>query len=231
MWDRGRFWLLCPIYQLVISLKLPLFCFLEGGEAVKNLPVLSEPSKKCWFKLADYISWRFFSEAFHTFFYVAVLLFVLKWIIIFNYNNVCKSLLKTLWGTIVAVDRGAPASLTCSVSGLCVFQGHKQGNAQSLVRSWRGRYLLTSLEWWYGSLAEWGDKSFQNSFSKQKVARAACSEQLNETKGMTKAPVQHSMVGHPRCCKELCEELPACLPGTAYTLRTVAHYVCQFILK
>lgn len=184
----------------------------------------------------------------------------LNWQTIFpegSFSNVCKSLLKTLkvscgvsksihlcniclnvwlgnpwhvWG-IVAADRGAPASLTWSVSDLCVFQGQKQGNAQSLVRSWRGRYLLTSLEWWYGSLAEWGDKSFQNSFSKQKVARAACSEQLNETKGMTKAPVQRSMVGHPRRCKELCEELPACLPGTAYTLHTVARYVCQFIPK
>lgn len=74
-----------------------------------------------------------------------------------------------------------------------------------------------------------GEKSFKNSFSKQKVTRAACSEQLNKTNGMTKASgktcglpvvVQGSMVdsqSHPRTCttEELCEELPACLPGTA----------------
>lgn len=81
------------------------------------------------------------------------------------------------------------------------------------------------------ALLNGGDKSFQNSFSKQKVARAACSEQLNETKGMTKAPVQRSMEGHPRRWKELCEELPSCLPGTAYMLHTGARYVCQFIPK
>lgn len=74
-----------------------------------------------------------------------------------------------------------------------------------------------------------GEKSFKNSFFKQKVARAACSEQLNEMKGRTKGSgktcrlpvlVQGSMVdskSHPRKCttQELCEELPACLPGTA----------------
>lgn len=122
----------------------------------------------------------------------------------------------------------APASLTWSASDLCVFQGPKWGNAQSLVRSWRGRYLLTPLEWWYGSLAVWGDKSFQNSFSKQKVARAASSEQLNETTGLTKAPVQRSMVGHPRRCKELREELLGCPIGT---LPTAQRYICQFTPK
>lgn len=73
------------------------------------------------------------------------------------------------------------------------------------------------------------------------MTRAACSEQLNETKGMTKASgkngrppvlVQGSKVdsqSHLTNCatEELCEELPACLPGTA-DLYMVAHYICQY---
>ena len=83
-----------------------------------------------------------------------------------------------------------------------------------------------------------GGKSFKNCFSKQKVSRAACSEQLNQTKGTRKASgktcrlpvlVQGSMVDsqtHPRNCptEELCEELPACLPGDA-----LCYIWCQII--
>lgn len=73
------------------------------------------------------------------------------------------------------------------------------------------------------------EKSFQNSVSKQKVSRAACSEQFNQTTGLAKASgttcrlpvlVRGSVVdsqSHRRSCttEELCE-LPACLPGTAW---------------
>lgn len=83
-------------------------------------------------------------------------------------------------------------------------------------------------------------KKFPNSFSKQKVTRAACREQLNETTRLTKASgttcrlpvlVGGSVVdshSHQRSCstEEQREELPACLPGTAWCYM-VAHYICQ----